>query len=360
MGVFPHRIKPVAMLLVMLAGWINRRQQEMIEYLREENRILREKLDKKRIILNDDQRRRLAIKGKKLGRKFLEDICCIFSPDTILRWHRKLIAQKYDGSKHRRKPGRPPISSTIEDVIVRIASENPSWGYFRIEGHMKHLGYNVSRTTIGRVLARRGFDPDPEIRKRTTWVDFIRSHWETLAAIDFFTIEIHTWRGLMRYVVLFAVELRSRRVEIAGIVPQANGQWMKQMGRNLSDPVSGFLRGKRYVIHDRDPLFTQDFAQILKAGGVQVVKTPKQSPNLNAYAERFVWSIKHECLNKMIIFGERHLRYVIEEYVRHYHHERPHQGLGNHMIVPFAQGEGEIVTHERLGGLLKSYRRQVA
>jgi len=360
MGVFPFRIKPAAILLAMLAGWINRQQQEMIEYLKEENKILREKLGKKRIILNDDQRRRLTIKGKKLGRKFLRDICCIFSPDTILRWHQKLVALKYDGSKHRRKPGRPPISRTIEDMIVRIASENPSWGYFRIEGQMKHLGYNVSRTTIGRVLARRGFDPDPAIRKRMTWKAFIRSHWETLAAIDFFTIEIHTWRGLMRCMVLFAVELRSRKVEIAGIIPQANGQWMKQMGRNLSDPMSGFLRGKRYVIHDRDPLFTQEFAQILKAAGVQVVKTPKRSPNLNAYAERFVWSIKYECLNKMIIFGERHLRYVIEEYMCHYHHERPHQGLGNRMIDPFAQGEGEIVVHERLGGLLKSYRRQVA
>ena len=160
--------------------------------------------------------------------------------------------------------------------------------------------------------------------------------------------------------VLFAVELCSRKVEIAGIIPQANGQWMKQMARNLSDPIGGFLNGKRYLIHDRDPLFTKEFRQILKAVGIQVVKTPKWSPNLNAYAERFVWSIKYECLNKLIIFGERHLRYVIEEYIRHYHHERPHQGIGNHIIDPFIQGEGEIVTRERLGGLLKSYRRDVA
>ena len=160
--------------------------------------------------------------------------------------------------------------------------------------------------------------------------------------------------------VLFAVELRSRKVEIAGIIPQADGQWMKQMGRNLSDPLNGFLSGKRYVIHDRDPLFTREFGQILKAVGIQVVKTPKRSPNLNAYAERFVWSIKHECLNRMIIFGERHLRHVIGEYMCHYHCELPHQGLGNRMIDPFAQGQSEIVAHERLGGLLKSYRRQVA
>ncbi len=352
--------KPLAMLLVMLAGWINRQQQDVIDYLKEENKILREKLGKRRIILNDDQRRRLAIKGKTLGRRLLEDICCVFSPDTILKWHRRLVAQKYDGSKHRRKAGRPRIARTLEDLIVRIASENPSWGYYRIEGQIKILGYNVSRTTIGRVLLRRGFDPDLKVRKRTTWKEFIRSHWESLAAIDFFTIEVHTWRGLARYMVLFAVELSSRKVEIAGIIPQADGQWMKQMGRNLSDPMDGFLTGKRYLIHDRDPLFTKEFAQILKAAGIQVVKTPKRSPNLNAYAERFVWSIKYECLNKMIIFGERHLRHAIGEYVRHYHCERPHQGLGNRIIDPTAQGEGEIVVEERLGGLLKSYRREVA
>ena len=145
--------KPLAILLIMLAGWINRQQQDVIEYLKEENKILREKLGKRRIILNDDQCRRLAIKGKTLGRRLLKDICRIFSPDTILKWHRRLVAQKYNGSKHR-KPGRPRIARALEDLIVRIASENPSWGYYRIEGQVKILGYNVSRTTIGRVLAQ--------------------------------------------------------------------------------------------------------------------------------------------------------------------------------------------------------------
>jgi len=360
MGVFPYRMKPAAILLAMLVGWINRQQQGMIEYLQEENKILREKIGKKRNILNDDQRRRLAIKGKKLGRKFLGDICCIFSPDTILRWHRRLVAQKYDGSKHRRKPGRPRIAHTLEDMIVRIASENPSWGYLRIEGQLKLLGYDVSRSTTSRVFVRRGIDPDSRGMGKTTWKQFIRSHWESLAAIDFFTVEVHTWRGLTRYMVLFAIELCSRRVDIAGIIPQANGQWMKQAGRNLSDPMSGFLVGKKYVIHDRDPLFTKEFARILRTAGIQVVKTPRRSPNLNAYAERFVWSIKYECLNKIIICGERHLRHVIQEYVRHYHCERPHQGLGNRVISPVIQGEGQIVMQERLGGLLKFYRREAA
>ena len=132
---------------------------------------------------------------------------------------------------------------------------------------------------------------------------------------------------------------------------------MKQMARNLTDPISGFLRNKKYLIHDRDPLFTKEFRAILKAGGVKPVKTTVASPNLNPFVERFVRSIKYECLNKILIFGERHFRYVISEYMKFYHFERPHQGIGNNIIDPQPQGKGEIVCHERLGGLLKSYRR---
>ena len=143
------QVKPLAMFLVMLAGWINRQQQDVIGYLKEENRVLREKFGKRRIILNDEQRRRPAIKGKMLGRRLLEDICCVFSPATILKWHSRLVAQKYDGSKYRREPDRPRIARALEDLIVRIASENPSWGYYQIEGQIKSLGYKVSRTTIG-------------------------------------------------------------------------------------------------------------------------------------------------------------------------------------------------------------------
>ena len=191
-------------------------------------------------------------------------------------------------------------------------------------------------------------------------MNFIRSHWETLAAIVFFTVEIHTWRGLMRYMVLFAVELCSRKVEITGIIPQANGEWMKQMGRNFSDPISGFLRGKRYVIHDRDPLFTREFAQILKTACIQVVKTPKQSPNLNAYAERFVRSIREECLSKIILSSEKQLRHVLSQYLEYYHHERIQQGISK-IIEPRHDGcKGGIASIERLGALLKSYCRQAA
>ena len=157
--------------------------------------------------------------------------------------------------------------------------------------------------------------------------------------------------------VLVVIDYKTRRVEIAGIIPQAHGDWMKQMARNLTDPIDGFLKDKKFLVMDRDPLFTAAFKDILRAGGVKPVRTTAASPNLNPFVERFVRTIKSECLDKMLIFGEKHLRYCTEQFIIHYHTERPHQGIGNNIIDPQPQGDGEIVCHERLGGLLKSYRR---
>ena len=178
-----------------------------------------------------------------------------------------------------------------------------------------------------------------------------------MAAIDFFTTEVYTLGGLVRYMVLVVIDYKTRRVEIAGIIPQAHGNWMKQIARNLTDPVNGFLKDKKFLVHDWDSLFTKDFKSILRAGGVKCVKTTVACPNMNPFVERFVRSIKSECLNKMLIFGERHLRYLVNEYMEHYHTERPHQGIGNNIIAPLPQGAGKIICQERLGGLLKSYRR---
>jgi len=327
--------KPWKMLLVMLAGWINRQQQEAIEYLKEENRILREKLGGKRILLTDRQRRRLAILGKRLGRELLGQVCCAFSPDTLLKWHRKLVAKKYDGSKNRSKYGRPRISDELKQLIIDMARDHKHLGCRKLHGYLKYLGLKVSSATISRVLREHGIEPSPLRPERTSWNEFIKAHWESLAAIDFFSVEVYTVLGLTRYMVLFSM----------------------QMARNLTDPFDGFLKDKKYLVTDRDPLFTKDFRMILKAVGIKTVKTSVASPNLNPFAERFVRSIKSECLNKMLIFGERHLRYVIENYVDHYHTERPHQGIGNNIIEPPPQGDGRIVCHERLGGLLKCWRR---
>ena len=357
------KTNPMTMLLTMLAGWMNRQQQEVIEYLKAENNILKDELlkatGKKRIFLNDSQRRRLAILGKRLGRKLLGEICCAFSPDTLLLWHRKLVAQKYDGSKNRSKFGRPRISDELKQRIIDMALDNKHLGVRKLYGYLKYLGLKVSPATISRVLREHGIEPCPDRPEKTTWNEFIKSHWDSLAAIDFFTTEVHTIRGLVKIMVLFCIDYKTRKVEIAGIIPQADGRWMIQMAKNLTDPFDGFLRDKKYLIMDRDPLFTEAFRQILKDSGVTSLRTTVASPNLNPFAKRFVRSIKHECLNKMIIFGERHLRYVVSEYMDYYHHSRPHQSLdnnnNNNMIEPLPQGQGEIVCHEQLGGLLKSY-----
>ena len=186
------KIKPMAIVLTMLAGWINRQQTEVIEYLLEENKILREKIGNKRILLNLNQKRRLAVLGKKLGRKLLGQVCCAFSPDTILRWNRELVARKYDGSHNRSKYGRPKISDEIKQLILDMAEECRHFGCKKIAGYLKYLGYKVSRSTIRRVLIEHGIDPAPDRPVRTTWREFIKSHWESLTATDFFTVEVHT------------------------------------------------------------------------------------------------------------------------------------------------------------------------
>ena len=343
----------------MLAGFINRDQQKIIEYLIEENKVLREISGSKRILLKDDQRRRLAVKGKALGRKLLSEVAGIVTPDTILRWHRKLVAMKYDGSKNRRM-GRPRIRQDIRVLTCQMADDNPTWGYTRIQGALKNLGIKISRHTVRRILNENGIIPSPERSKKTPWKTFLKAHWNAFAATDFFTIEIWTPRGLVRHLVLFVIDLPTRKVEIAGILPQPDGHWMKQIARNLTDSFGGFLCGKRFLIHDRDPLFTKAFAEILLTAGVKVIKLPPRSPNLNAYAEAFVKSIKSECLNKMIFFSQRQLEHTIQEFIEHYHRERNHQGLDNNLILEEAPCSGPVDCRERLGGLLKYYHRRAA
>jgi transposase InsO family protein len=353
---------PFRLLLISIAGWLGQQQRDVIDYLQEENRVLRQQLGNKRLRLSDDQRRRLAVKAKKLGRRILREVATIVTPDTLLAWHRKLIARKYDGSKQR-SPGRPRTPERIRDLVVRMATENRDWGYRRIQGALANLGHEVARGTIANILKAHGLEPAPERNRKTTWKEFLLRHWAVLVAADFFTIEVWTRKGLTRYVVLFLIDLSTRRVEIAGIAAQANGLWMAQVARNLSDDVEGFLMGKRYLIHDRDPLYTAEFLGTLGTAGVKSVKLPPRSPNLNAHAERFVRTIKESCLERVILFGEGSLRKAIHEFIAHYHLERNHQGLGNRLIAPKEpriRGTGAIQRRQRLGGMLNYYYRQAA
>lgn len=355
----PRVLDPFRFVLIAVAGWMNQRQLQVIDYLREENRVLREQLGGRRVRLSDDQRRRLAAKAKGLGRKILAEVATIVTPETLLAWHRKLIARKYDGSAER-GPGRPRIVGEIEALVVRMAEENRDWGYRRIQGALSNLGHDIARSTIADILKRHGIEPAPERSRKATWKEFLTQHWELILAADFFTIEVWTRHGLRRFIVLFLIDLSTRKVEIAGIGAIANGLWMSQIGRNLTDGVEGILRGKCYLIHDRDPLFTCEFLGMLADAGVKSVKLPPRSPNLNAHAERFVRTIKESCLDRMILFGEESLRTAIHNFVAHYHTERNHQGLANQIISPQPDRlakEGAVQRRHRLGGMLNYYYR---
>ena len=349
-------------LVLTVAGWVNRHQDDLIDYLREENRVLREQLGSRPARLTDAQRRRLAVRGQKLGRRVLTQVAGIVTPDTILRWYRKLIAKKYDGSACRGR-GRPSTRREVAGLVVRMAVDNPQWGHTRIRGALSNVGHNIARTTVKRILHDHGIDPAPERSRRLPWKTFLQAHWEGLAACDLFTVEVLTLAGLRRYLVFFVITLQSRRVAIAGIHPQPDGAWMEQLARNLTDPVDGSLRSARYLIHDRDPLYTRVFGEILESSGVQPIRLPPKSPNLNAYAERFVRSIKEECLTRVVPLGERHLRCLVREYVAHYHRERNHQGLDNQLLQrppPPVRPDADVRRRERLGGLLNFYHREAA
>ena len=361
MSLKPVMPLPVQFLAAWIGVWLGRYQQQLIEYQREEIQMLREELGGRRIRFSDAERRRLAVLGKKLGRKALGEVATLATPDTILRWYRELVANKYDGSA-KRGPGRPGTAAEVVRLVVRMASENPSWGYTRLLGALSNLGHQVGRNTIKRILQEQGIDPAPTRKRRHSWATFIRVHLDAIAAADFFTVEVMGLVGLVRTYVFFVIDIASRKVEIAGICRQPDGLWMDQMARNLLDAVDGFLRGKRYLIVDRDPLFTREFRDALERAGTTVIRLPPRSPNLNAFAERFVLSIRSECLDRIIPLGERHLRRAISEYMEHYHQERTHQGLGNALIdsSTAANDNGGVRRRLRLGGLLSYYHREAA
>jgi transposase InsO family protein len=351
------------LLLLILAGWINRHQQKVIEYLQVENQVLKEKLGKRRILLTDDQRRRLAVKGKLLGRRARQEITTIVTPDTILRWHRELVARKWDYSERRQKVGRPPVSHKIVELLLRMARENPTWGYHRIQGALANLGYRISDSTVANILREHGIEPAPERKRHATWHALLKAHWDVLAAIDFTTIEIWTKGGLVTFYLLFVLELATRRVQLAGCTSHPTEAWMLQVGRNLTDPLDGFLRHKRYLLMDRDSKLCEAFRHMVEQVGTRCIRLPPRLPNLSAHLERFIRSIKEECLDRMILFGDRSLRNAIQQFVSHYHAERNHQGLDNRIIEPGADVRcttGDIACRERLGGMLRYYYRHAA
>jgi putative transposase len=351
-------------LLAYITGSVDQELLLRNEYLVAENRVLRHQI-KGRILLTDPERISLAQIAKRLGRKALEDVAQIVRPETVLGWHRRLIAKKFDGSKNRAPVKPPATAEEIEGLVLQLARENRSWGYRRIAGALSNLGHDVSHQTVTNLLKRHDIAPAPERGKTMSWREFIRSHMEVLASVDFFTAEVWTAGGLMTYYVLTFMRVASRKVCIAGMTTSPDRRWMEQMARNVTLAEAGFLCGCRYLLHDRDAKFCAAFDGILEAVGIKAVMLPPRSPNLNAHLERWNRSVKEECLSKMILFGEASLRQVLSNYVSHFHTERNHQGKDNVILFPapadrIGEPTGAIHTRERLGGLLKFYHRKAA
>ena len=348
-------------MLAYMTGSVDEEFLRRNEYLAAENRILRAHLPG-RVTLSDGERRTLARIGKRLGRKALAEIASVVQPETILAWPRRLVAKKCDGSKTRTYPGRPSVDGTIAQLIVRVATDNRDWGYDRIAGALANLGYAVSDQTVGNILTRHGIPPAPARKHTTTWKDCIRAHQEVLAATDFFTTEVWTARGLVTYSVVFVIHVATRRVQIAGVTPFPDERWMTQVARNLTMADVGGLANHRSLIHDRDSKYCPAFDEAVRDGGVRPVRLPPRRPNLNAYAERWVRSVKDEYLAKRMLVGEPALRTALRAYVEHFHGERNHQGKGNLLLFPCEEmgQHGPVRCRERLGGLLKFYYRPAA
>ena len=271
---------PLHLLVVALFGWLEREQRDIIEFLREENRVLKRQLHGRRLRLCDDERRPLAVLGERLGRRILAEVASIVTPDTILRWHRELIARKWTYGT--RRAGRPGVQMQIRRLVVRMATDNPSWGYTRIQGALKNLGHRVARATIARILKEQGVPPSRE--RPMTWRTFLRAHWGALLAADFFTTDVWTVRGLVTYYTVFVIEFSSRRVYVLGSTPHPDDAFVIQTMRHLADHVDGVFRENSVLICDHDRKWSTGVLRFLESAGVRVIRTPVQAPNCKDYA----------------------------------------------------------------------------
>ena len=342
------------------------------EYLRVENRILRSKLPQ-RLPFTDDDRRSLVASALALGRKVMESVVRIVKPETILAWQRRLEKQKWDYSnKKKREPGKPRTATNIEALACQMARDN-TWGYDRIQGELQKLDIKVSNTTVANILRRNGLPASPD-RKGLTWREFHSRHADVFLCADFLTQEVWTLKGLQTAFIFFVIHLQTRKVLLARATFSPNAQWLKQQARHVLWECEEQGIKPRFFLRDNDGCYSQDFDALLKAAGIEKVKTPFKAPNANSFAERWVLSLRVEALNHLILFGLAHLQHVLDEYRLFFNRHRPHQGINNTIPEQFTteatdkppktvdpqKPAGEVECQHFLGGLLKSYSRKAA
>ena len=296
----------------------------------------------------------LSALARLLPRGQLHHLRLIISPRTLLRWHASLVRRQW--TYPCRAPGRPRTALAVRTLVLGMARDNPSWGYRRIHGELAGLGYKVAPSTVWQILKDAGIDPAPR-RAGQTWRAFLAGQATTILAVDFFHVDTVFLRRLY---VLFFIEHGTRRVHLAGITAHPTGEWVTQQARNLMMNLEDRAEGLKFLIRDRDAKFTGGFDAVFTAIGVRIIKSPVQAPRANAVAERWVGSARRECLDRMLITGERHLQLVLDEYVDHYNWHRPHRTLQQNPPAgrshPPAIGANiRVLRRDRLGGLIREY-----
>jgi putative transposase len=303
----------------------------------------------------------LAAKLSRLranGRERLRESLLLWKPETVLGWHRALVRCKWT-FHHHRAPGRPPIRADLEQLILRLAAENPRWGYRRLQGELNKLGSGVACSTIRAVLKRHRVPPAPSRSRGGSWQSFLRHYRDPILACDFFALETLFLRSLY---VLFFIEVRTRRVFLAGCTAHPTAAWVTQQARNLCWTIQEGKLPVQILLHDRDGKFPPRFDAVFRSEGLKVALSPPRCPWVNGVAERWIRSVRHECLDQLLILNERHLLRVLTTYVKFYNERRPHQGLDQASPVPWAanSGCGPIKCREVLGGILHDYYRRAA
>ncbi len=359
-------------LLVLIANATESELAKYVEFLKVENQILRERLPKK-IDTTEAERDKLLKVGRPLGPK-IKGLISIVTPRTFLRW---VQAEEEARAKEKVKLAKPKTPQggnrkpeEIRELVIKIRKET-GWGAGRIKGELYRLGYQrIGRTTINRILRDNGFKPEPPGNPDNTWANFLRRHASTLWACDFFTKPVLTMGGWVDYYVLFFIHLETRKVHILGMTPNPNNEWMKQMARNLCVFFGELEKPPKYIVHDADTKFTRDFRKMLKSQGIKPVRIGPRRPNMNAIAERYARTIQEECLDRFLVFGESHLRHLINTFVDYYHTKRTHRGLKYRTPGQVDTGvepeevpslrRDDLVFQESLGGALKWYERKAA
>ena len=349
-------------LTLFRLGFRSDREKDLeILVLRQQLNILHRKHDRivkpdrvDRMILSVLADRLKLISGRSTSKR--SDIIRIFQPETVLRWHRELVRLKWTYER-KNKGGRPLIDQELKSLILRLAKENPRWGYGKIEGELLKLGFKVSQTTIQKTLRRHHILPAPVRGGTIGWRNLMSHYKEQILATDFFTVETIRLRTLY---VLFFIEPGTRRVHISGVTTNPDGAWTAQQARQLVWKMEDRKNEFHFLIHDNDTKFTDKFDAVFCSEGLHVIHTPYQAPNANAFAERWVRTVREECLDHVLILNETHLRNVLREYVEDYYNSaRPHQGIGQGIPWPRGQpvGSGAVQKRKVLGGIINDYYR---